>query len=145
MKRLLFVVILTVATLLAPVRSAPLAPLEEAPRANSRGDWMRNVGYVTGKVPSRSLMPGSLWRVVAVRAEGRAAPTPSARLVQTFARGAVLQADVGRGGADEVLENARDGEGRPWMRVRSVNGQSLDCYVRANQAIIRPLRVGEKI
>lgn len=120
------------------------APLEEAPHADARGDWLRNVGYVTGKVPSRSLMPGSLWRVVADRTPGRAEPGAGPK-VRTFARGTVLQADVGRGGSDEVLENARDASGRPWMRVRSADGTSLGCYVRANKALIRPVRVGEKI
>lgn len=145
MTRRLAALALLIAAMLGPVLAAPMAPLEEAPHADSRGDWMRNVGYVTGKVPARTQMPGSLWRVVSAQADGRAEPSRTARLVCTFPKGTVLQADVGRGGSDEVFENARDAEGRPWMRVRTVTGQSLACCVRANKAVIRPLRVGEKI
>lgn len=118
------------------------APLEEAPRADARGDWARNVGYVTGKVPARTLMPGSLWRVVSRSAEGRSRPGGGS-VVRTFAKGSIIQADVGRGGADEVFINARDAGGRPWMRVRTASGEALGCYVRANKTVIRPVRTNE--
>lgn len=135
---------LSLLALAAALLWGPLAIAQVAlPVPNARGDYTTNDGPVRGPVASHRLQGGTLWRVVAARAEGRAAPGSRGKIVGTFPRGTVLQADVGRGGSDEVLTNPLDDAGRPWMRVRSANGDALGCYVRANAAVIRPLRTGE--
>jgi hypothetical protein len=109
------------------------------PRPDSRGDYTRNDGPVKAKSPSGSRSPGSLWRVVAPGLAGRTEPGLKGKIVMSFKQGTVLQADVGRGGSDEVLQNAVDGSGHTWMRVRTEDGKDLGCYVRANSRFIRPV------
>jgi hypothetical protein len=55
-----------------------------------------------------------------------------------FKKGTILQSDVGRGGSDEVVINGKDKQGKPWMRVRSVAGETYNCNVRANSRYIQP-------
>lgn len=104
------------------------------------GDWYSCQGPVMAPEPAGPAMAGSLWRVVAPSGLlGRRSPAVSAPVVARFPTGTVLQADVGRGGADEVWINALDSAGQPWMRVRTREGRDLDCYVRANARYIRPV------
>jgi len=102
-------------------------------------DYFSNQGPVQASQPTGARSAGSLWQVVAGSLNGRATPTAQGRVVRVFGRGTVLQADIGRGGSDEVLRNAVDSEGHPWMRVRTREGQDLNCYVRANGRFIRPV------
>lgn len=104
------------------------------------GDYFSCQGAVQAEDPGGPRMAGSLWRVVAPSGlVGRRQPSSESPVVARFAAGTVLQADVGRGGSDEVWINARDSAGRPWMRVRTREGRDLDCYVRANSRYIRPV------
>ncbi|MBD2327004.1 hypothetical protein [Alkalinema sp. FACHB-956] len=109
------------------------------PEINSSGDYLTNAGPVQGSVSSGSLQAGALWRVVSSRLNCRQDSELTAAISRTFSQGTILQADLGRGGADEVLYNAKDRQGRTWMRVRSRNGQSYQCYVRANKQYIQPV------
>lgn len=102
-------------------------------------EYFSNDAPVKAAQPGGSLMAGSLWQVVCGSLNGRAQPSLQSPVVHVFARGTVLQANVGRGGSDEVLRNALDAQGRPWMWVRSRDGQDLGCYVRANGRFIRPV------
>lgn len=104
------------------------------------GDYFSCQGPVMAEEPEGPAMAGSLWRVVAPSGLlGRRSPDASSPVVARFAAGTVLQADVGRGGSDEVWINARDAAGQPWMRVRTRAGRDLDCYVRANSRFVRPV------
>ena len=111
------------------------------PRLDVRGDYTTNAGPVAGQArnPDR---PGALWRVVADGLRCRQQAAPTGTIGRTFKRGTIIQANVGRGGSDEVLDNARDTRGRTWMWVRSQDGASLGCYVRANPRYIVPVRPG---
>lgn len=104
------------------------------------GDYFSNAGPVYATQPRGSLAAGALWRVVAAKGVvGRRGPGFEHPVVRRFAAGTVLQADIGRGGSDEVLLNYKDSQGRPWMKVRTRDGQDLDCFVRANDRYIRPV------
>ncbi|MGI0491064.1 hypothetical protein ACN4EG_04565 [Alkalinema pantanalense CENA528] len=135
-----------VAVLLTPI--VPLAGANVAgassdfynrPEINSSGDYLTNAGPVKGTVTSGSLQAGALWRVVSSRLNCRQDSEVTAAISRTFSQGSILQADLGRGGSDEVLYNAKDRQGRTWMRVRSRTGQSYQCYVRANKQYIQPV------
>ncbi|MEB3295188.1 MAG: hypothetical protein VKJ24_18700 [Synechococcales bacterium] len=107
---------------------------------DSQGDYYSNEGSQQGSVPNGSrLFPGSLWQVRAAQLNCRREAGLQAPIVRQFKRGDRLQADVGRGGSDEVLVNALGSDRRPWMRVRSATGQVYNCYVRANQKYIQPI------
>lgn len=109
-------------------------------RAPMAGNYLRNDGPVPGTVTDGRYGVGTLWRVVAPSIAGRAQPDPSSKVVRTFRRGTILQADIGRGGSDEVLWNATDNQGNTWMKVRTAKGVDLNCYVRANVRYIQPVR-----
>lgn len=108
------------------------------PALKPNGDWATNAGPVVGTVPHGHLQAGALWRVTAPL-WCRREPAPGARILRAFGRGTILQADVGRGGSDEVLYNAVDRNGDTWMRVRTRDGRDLDCSVRANRRWLVPL------
>lgn len=107
------------------------------PQPDRNGDYFSNDAPLKRKNPPARLQAGSLWQVVSSSLNCRQAPGMNQPIVRQFQRGAMLEAEVGRGGSDEVLLNAKDGSGRPWMAVR---GQRIDrwCYVRANHRYIRP-------
>lgn len=105
---------------------------------DQRGDFRSNEGPVFGQV-QRPDSPGALWVVVADWVPCRRDADPEAKLVTRFKKGTILQADVGRGGSDEVLINALDRNGRPWMRVRDEQGKAFEGYVRAHIRYIKPL------
>lgn len=99
-------------------------------------DFYRNETSKKGTVFS-PLMPGSLWRVVSQTLDCHIEPGTEQAIVKQFSRGDIIQAEVWRGGADEVLVNPLDNEGKPWMHVRgegNINNpaQITRCYVRAN-------------
>jgi hypothetical protein len=104
-----------------------------------QGDYYSNEAPVKGKAP-RLLMAGSLWRVVVVNLNCRRNFGTTHAIVRRFKHGDVLQAEVYRGGSDEVLRNSIDRSGNPWMPVR---GKTMNdrCYVRANQRYIQPLKL----
>ncbi len=105
---------------------------------DSNGDYMSNVAPIPANQPFNR--PGSLWQVVAERLSCRSNPGVQYQALRWFERGEVLQANIGRGGSDEVLINANDSQGKPWMFVRSRSGTSYHCYVRANRRYIQPYR-----
>lgn len=112
--------------------------------ADRNGDFYGNLTPVQGMVPPGSkLSPGSLWQVVSPGLNCRRAADGKAAVVRQFARGDVLQVEVFRGGSDEVLVNAKDGQGKPWMPVRGKTLSDL-CYVRANQRYIKPVVTGDR-
>ena len=124
--------VLSLLMLLAPTvaRSEPAQP-------NAAGDYDSNEGYQLARLPVNS--PGYLWRVVSAGLNCRAEASSKSSIVRQFRRGQVVQANVGRGGSDEVLQNAKDSDGKPWMWVRSAAGQNYNCYVRANRKYIEPV------
>ena len=105
---------------------------------DQRGDYRSNEGPVSGTAAS-PMSAGSLWVVVADWVPCRHDPDPDSKLITRFKKGTILQADIGRGGSDEVLVNALDRNGRPWMRVRDEQGNDFDGYVRAHIRYIKPL------
>jgi hypothetical protein len=121
------------------VTAAGLAQTLPMPQPDRAGDYLSNEAPVQGTVP-RSLMAGGLWQVVATGLNCRSQGGMSYAIARQFTQGELLQADVGRGGADEVLFNAKDQSGKPWMRVRSATGTDYHCYVRANRRYIQPYR-----
>lgn len=107
------------------------------PLPDRRGDYYRNEAPVKGYAPS-PLMAGSLWRVVANKLNCRQKPGSKYPIQRQFKVGDILQAEVGWGGADEVLVNALDNKGFPWMAVRG-KAQDERCYVRANNRYLQPV------
>lgn len=107
------------------------------PQPDRNGDYFSNQSSVSGRVVT-PLSPGSLWQVVSLGLNCRSSAGINHAIVHQFEQGQLLQADVGRGGSDEVLWNATDTNGNPWMWVRSPSGESYDCYVRANHNYIQP-------
>jgi hypothetical protein len=122
-------------------QGAIAALTEPYPLPDRQGDYYTNHTPLKGKVPKASkLMPGSLWLVVSAGLNCRRSLTTKSAIVRQFKRGDVLQAEVARGGSDEVLQNAKDTEGRPWMPVRPKSLERKDiCYVRANNRFLQPV------
>jgi hypothetical protein len=110
------------------------------PQPDRTGDYWSNEAPLKGRVPQGSrLMPGSLWQVVSGGLNCRRKPRANQPVVRQFGQGAILQAEVYRGGSDEVLQNSRDASGKPWMWVRANSLRLEDaCYVRANRRYIQP-------
>ncbi len=108
---------------------------------DAMGDYARNETPLLGIVPAGSnLQPGSMWRVVSPGLNCRRQATVNAPIVRQFRAGDRLQAEVGRGGSDEVFLNPKDATGKPWMWVRSTTYRlEAACYVRANRRYIRPV------
>ncbi|MCA9777153.1 MAG: hypothetical protein KC800_10565 [Candidatus Eremiobacteraeota bacterium] len=104
---------------------------------NAPQEYRSNEGPVVGEADS-PYQAGSLWVVLTEKLEGRSESDPSAPVVRVFSRGEVLQAEVGRGGSDEVLRNFVDEQGRAWMAVRVTGLPDYGCYVRANSHTIAP-------
>lgn len=111
------------------------------PQPDRYGDYLSNSAPIQGTVPSDSkLAPGSLWEVTSPRLNCRRKPDVNSLQVRQFKSGDRLQAEVYRGGSDEVLVNAKDATGKPWMYVRSKTFKLEDgCYVRANRRYIKPV------
>lgn len=109
------------------------------PQITPNGDYITNAGPVKGKVIRGTFSQGSLWYVVTSNLKCREQPDINTPIIRSFKKNALIQADVGGGGADEVLYNAKDSQGRTWMKARSQNGKDYDCYVRANKKYIRPV------
>lgn len=106
---------------------------------NSQGDYFRNEAPIQAPWPANSRNnTGGLWQVVSPGLNCRSSAGTKYETVRQFKRGTLLQADIGRGGSDEVLINGTDEQGRPWMRVKSQQGADYRCYVRANQRYIKP-------
>ena len=108
-----------------------LAGLSRSEPVEAPQEHRSNSGPVLGLAAPPS-SPGSLWVVLGEELQGRAAPHDSAPVVRVFRRGEVLQAEVGRGGSDEVLLNSIDQQGRAWMAVRGPGLPDYGCNVRAN-------------
>lgn len=104
---------------------------------DAQGDYYRNDTPIKGTAP-RPLMAGSLWQVVAAAVNCRQEPGSDQIVVRQYQRGDILQVEVYRGGADEVLLNAKDTTGKPWMPVRGRRSAER-CYVRANHRYIQPV------
>ena len=65
------------------------------------GDYFSNAALIQAKKPFNS--PGSLWQVVASRLNCRSGIGMNYNVTRQFKRGEVLQANIDRGGSDEVL------------------------------------------
>jgi hypothetical protein len=107
----------------------------QTPDAN--GDYFSNETPVLGK-PSPGRSPGSLWRTL--QALGcRKTPDTNSPILRNLAKGTIIEAEVWRGGSDEVLVNPVDKQGKPWMAVRGKTSGDV-CYVRARKQNIQPLK-----
>ncbi len=109
------------------------------PQMDTQGNWLTNSGPISGQAKSPQ-MPGALWRVVSSQLNCRAQPSRHAALITTFRKDHLVQANLGRGGSDEVLFNALDRSKNTWMWVRSAEGHDLGCFVRAHRSFIQPLQ-----
>jgi hypothetical protein len=107
-------------------------------KPDRNGDYFSNYTPIQAKSPKGRLMAGSLWQVVASGLNCRGSAGTQAPIVRSFKKGTILQANVGRGGSDEVHINWKDKQGQPWMPVRSEAGAEYDCAVRANSRYIKP-------
>lgn len=123
------------------VVTAPIvAQMPPVPQSDRNGDYFSNEGPILGTQPSGSRnMRGGLWRVQPAKLNCHSGIGLKHKVVRQFKPGERLQADIGRGGSDEVLINGKDKNGKPWMRVRSATGEAYNCYVRANHSYIRPI------
>lgn len=115
-----------------------IALAQSLPLPDLNGDYFSNDAPLKHPHPPNRLQAGSLWQVVSRGLNCRVAPDINRPIVRQYRQGAILEAEVGRGGSDEVLSNALDGRGKPWMLVRGKRFGD-QCYVRANRQYIRPL------
>lgn len=121
----------------------PIALSQSLPQPDRAGDYRSNEAPLKRQNPPRPLQAGSLWQVVPQSLNCRVAPGTHQPILRQYQRGAILEAEVGRGGSDEVLLNALDAERKPWMAVRG-KGVEDRCYVRANKRYIQPLLTHDK-
>jgi hypothetical protein len=133
---------LALAVLLMASGSAIALAQSPIPQPDQSGDYFTNAGPILGTVPPNNskLSPGSLWEVVTPVLNCRRKPDINSPRMRQFKSGDRLQAEVFRGGSDEVLINAKDAKGKTWMAVRSKTFKPEDhCYVRANRRYIKPV------
>lgn len=110
------------------------------PQKSAQGEWLSNGGPVTGAIHDQGQMAGALWRVISRRGLNcRRGPELNSAIVRRLAYGTQIQADLGRGGSDDVYYNALDSRKQAWMLIRTAQGQKLNCYLRAHQSLIQPL------
>ncbi|MCU0551962.1 MAG: hypothetical protein MUC48_21710 [Leptolyngbya sp. Prado105] len=124
-------------TSLAITIATPTLSQSRSPNPDRQGNYFSNDAPIKGTAQS-PLMRGALWQVTTPQLNCRSDATADSPIIRQFKLAEVLQADVGRGGADEVLLNAKDKNGNPWMRVRSMSGKNYNCYVRANRRYLQP-------
>ena len=103
-------------------------------------DFYRNESLVQAPSRHSNLAPGSLWQVVASPLNCRRAASLDSSIIRKYCMGVLIEAEVYRGGSDEVLVNPVDSNGKPWMPVRGKNAEDV-CYVRANSRYISPIRL----
>lgn len=136
--------ILSITLLLVVSGSAIAVAQTPIPKPDRYGDYPRNEAPILGTVPPdkkfSKLSRGALWEVVSPGLNCRREPDINSPQIRQFKSGDYLQAEVGRGGSDEVFINAKDAKGKPWMAVRSKTFNVEDtCYVRANRKYIKPV------
>jgi hypothetical protein len=139
-------VLTSISLTLIALAGAPLVSAQTpvTPKPDRNGDYFSNEALIQGKVP-RPYSTGSLWQVVPVELNCHSGVGLDYGITRKFKRGEILQADLGRGGSDEVIRNAKDKNDKPWMRVRSASGENYNCYVRANNVYIQPYQGKGKI
>ena len=122
-----------------PVTLLPVSVVQaEVAVPDKQGNYYRNETNVRAQRVDR-YGTGSLWRVVVDSLNCRKEPSINSAVQRTYNANDIIEAQIGRGGSDEVLINARDKNGRPWMQVRSVTSTFEGCYVRANSRFIQPV------
>lgn len=122
-----------------PVTFLPSAAVQAEVAVPDRlGNYYRNE---TGVQAQRQEQwgTGSLWQVVVDRLNCRQEPSIDSPVQRTYSANDILEVQIYRGGSDEVLINALDQNGRPWMQVRYIASSKDACYVRANSRFIRPV------
>ncbi len=130
---------ITVALIAIAITSANSVSAQDTfAKPDRNGDYFSNYAPIQAKSPSGRMMAGSLWQVVASGLNCRGSAGTQAPIVRSFKKRTILQANVGRGGSDEVHFNWKDKQGQPWMAVRSEAGTEYDCVVRANSRYIKP-------
>ena len=110
----------------------------QAQASDSKGNYYRN--ETTVQAPSKNSKPlaGSLWRVVVEELNCRQNTGLDSLVSRTYPADALLEAEVYRGGSDEVLINPLDKNDNPWMPVRGAKSEDV-CFVRANSRYIQPV------
>jgi hypothetical protein len=111
---------------------------QPVPQPDQNGDYFSNEAPLKRQNPPSKMQAGSLWQVVSATLNCRAAAGTNQTVLRQYKQAAILEAEVGRGGSDEVLLNVKDVNGKPWMVVRGSRSEDR-CYVRANRRYIRPL------
>ena len=123
-----------------PVTLLPVNVVQaEVAVPDKQGNYYRNETNVKSPRGDR-YGTGSLWRVVVEGLNCRKEPSIDSPVQRTYAANEIIEVQIGRGGSDEVLINARDKNGRPWMQVRYRPSTSEACYVRANSRFIQPVK-----
>lgn len=106
---------------------------------DAQGDYYSNEAEVKANRRSR-YGTGSLWQVKVRQLNCRQEPSLESPIKRTYAKNALLEAQIYRGGSDEVLINPRDRNGKPWMPVRDRDSSESRCFVRANSRYIQPVK-----
>ncbi len=106
-------------------------------QADLQGNYFRNETMVQATSRDSKLSAGSLWLVRVDGLNCRRSASIDSSIMRIYDAGALLEVEVYRGGSDEVLVNALDQNGRPWMPVRGKNVEDV-CFVRANSRYIQP-------
>lgn len=131
--------LLVIAIVISSCSAISVSAQAGIPKPDRGGNYFSNEAPVKGIAPS-PLMSGSLWQVVSRGLNCRRGAGVNYGIVRQLKQNEILQAEVWRGGADEVLLNSKDLTGMPWMPVRAKSLRAKDiCYVRANSRYIHPV------
>lgn len=113
---------------------------QEAPKPDAKGNYL----WPEGPVQSQGLsFGGALWRINVTQLSVRKEPSLKGKVITVMKKGEQIAAYYNRyGGSEGDGSNAKDPQGRTWLRVYldpKKFGEGKSGYVRANSRYIRPV------
>lgn len=130
----------TIASFVIALSLTALAPqvfAQDIPKPDKKGNYSLSLG----PVDARKNYAGSLWYCNVKQLPVRQDANLKSKVLFYLKKGETIPAYIGMGGSDEVLKNAKDPQGRTWMRVLlpAKYGEAASAYVRANSRYLRPV------
>lgn len=113
---------------------------QDAPKPDAKGNYLRPEGPVQSQGMS---FGGALWRIHVKKLNVREQPSLKSKVITVVKKGDQIAAYYNRyGGSEGDGSNAKDPQGRTWLRVYldpKKFGEGKSGYVRANSRYIRPV------
>ena len=113
---------------------------QEVPKPDAKGNYLRPEGPVQSQGLS---FGGALWRINVNKLNVREDPSLKAKVITVLKKGEQIAAYYNRyGGGEGDGSNAKDAQGRTWLRVYldpKKFGEGKSGFVRANSRYIRPV------